>query len=52
MAARRTPQTRLVAPAIFFFVGIIIALAFVCAAWRNAAASRPRPAASSGLPTG
>lgn len=45
-------QTRLVAPAIFFFVGMIIALGFVYAAWWNAGASRRRQAAHSGLPTG
>jgi hypothetical protein len=38
-------QTRLVAPVVFFFIGILMALGFVVAAWRKAGASRPRPAA-------
>jgi hypothetical protein len=35
----------LVAPVVFFFIGILMALGFVAAAWRKAGASRPRPAA-------
>jgi hypothetical protein len=45
-------HARLVAPAVFFFVGLLFALGWTYAAWRNAGASRPRPVAASGLPSG
>jgi hypothetical protein len=44
-------QTRLVAPVVFFFIGILVALGFLAAAWRNAGRSRPR-APVAGLPSG
>jgi hypothetical protein len=44
-------HTRLIAPAVFFFVGILMALAFLYAAWRNAGRTRSAPAVA-GLPSG
>jgi hypothetical protein len=49
---RAYAQTRLVAPAVFFFIGILMALGFVGAAWRKAGASRRTPATTAGLPAG
>jgi hypothetical protein len=44
-------QTRLVAPAVFFFIGILMAMGFLAAAWRKAGASGHQPPPS-GLPSG
>ena len=44
-------QVRLVAPVVFFFVGLLFALAWVVVAWRKAGATRPPPAVA-GLPSG
>jgi hypothetical protein len=41
-------QTRLVAPAVFFFVGILFALGIVSAAWRTAGAAASRSSAIQG----
>jgi hypothetical protein len=43
-------QTRLVAPAVFFFVGIRFALGIVYAAWRTAGAAASRSSAGQGRP--
>ena len=49
---RAYAQTRLVAPAVFFFIGILMALGFVYAAWRKAGASRRPLTGTAGLPAG
>jgi hypothetical protein len=49
---RAWAHNRLIAPVVFFFVGILFALGWIYAAWRNAGANRPRPAAAAGLPSG
>jgi hypothetical protein len=45
-------HAQLAAPAVFFFVGILMALGVVCAAWRNAGRSRSRQTTPAGLPSG
>ena len=44
-------QTRFIAPAVLFFVGLLFAAGWIYAAWRNAGASR-RAAPAAGLPSG